>query len=125
VISEVASLYPIEKVYLLGFSQGVSLAYMTGLRNPALVAGIAAIAGIMPEIDCKGAIIQTVDIEKAVGMKMFIARGISDELIKRKHLTSQYEYFPNKGHVVTAYEFQGGHTLTNELLGKLLEWLKK
>ena len=125
VISEVASSYPIEKVYVLGFSEGASLAYMTGLRNPALVAGVAAIAGIMPEIDSDGAVIHTDDIEKAVGVRMFIARGTSDGLVKRKHLTSQYEYFSNKGYVMTLCEFQGGHTLTAELLGKLLEWLKK
>lgn len=124
VISEVASLYPIEKVYVLGFSQEVTLAYMTGLRNPSLVAGVAAIAGILPEVDSKGAIIHAVDIEKAKSVRMFIARGRSDGLVERRHLTSQFEYFVNKGYVVTSCEFHGGHTLTNELLGKLLEWLK-
>jgi len=125
VISEVASLYPIEKAYVLGFSQGVTLAYMTGLRNPSLVAGVAAIAGIMPEIDSQGAIIHAVDIEKAKSVRMFIARGTSDGLVKRRHFIYQKDYFINKGYVVTSCEFQGGHTLTNELLGKLLEWLRE
>jgi len=124
-ISEAASLYPIKKVYVLGFSQGASLAYMTGLLNPSLVAGVAAIAGIMPEIDGSGAILHAVDIEKAKGVRMFIARGTGDGLVERRHLTSQYDYFSSRGYVATTCEFQGGHTLTTELLGKLLEWLKQ
>lgn len=123
-ISEVASSYPVEKVYLFGFSQGVSLAYMIGLLHPSLVSGVAAVSGIMPEIDKEGSILHAADIEKAKNVRIFIARGTSDGLLERRHLTSQNEYFINKGFSVTLCEFQGGHTLTSELMGRVLEWLR-
>jgi len=124
-ISEIAASYPIEKVYLFGFSQGVSLAYMVGLLHPSLAAGVAAISGIMPEIDKEGSILHAADILKAKNVRIFIARGTSDGLLERRHLTSQNEYFIDKGFAVTLCEFQGGHTLTSELMGRVLEWIRK
>ncbi len=124
-ISEVKSSYPVDKVYLFGFSQGVSLAYMIGLLHPSLVTGVAAIAGIMPEIDKEGSILHAADIEKAKNVRIFIARGTNDGLLDRQHVTSQNEYFTGKGFAVTFCEFRGGHTLTSELMARVLEWLIK
>lgn len=123
-ISEVKSLYPVENVYLFGFSQGVSLAYMIALLHPSLVTGVAAVAGILPEIDREGSILHAADMEKAKNVRIFIARGTSDGLVERRHMTSQNEYFVSKGFDVTFYEFQGGHTLTSELMGRVLEWMR-
>lgn len=123
-ISDIRARYRIGKVYVLGFSQGASLAYMTGLRNPSLVSGVLAISGAMPEIDGVGSIVHSQDVADARNVKVFVARGGSDELVSRQTYTAQRDFFTSNGYSVTAYEYAGGHYLTDELLGQVLQWLR-
>lgn len=124
-ISEIRARYPVGKVFILGFSQGASLAYMIGLRNPSLVTGILAIGGAMPEIDQKGSIIHAQDVADAQRVKIFIAHGVSDDLVTKQTYTAQRDFFLSQGYSVTAQEYVGGHYLTTQLLGGVLQWVKK
>jgi phospholipase/carboxylesterase len=123
-IADIRARYRIGRVFVLGFSQGASLAYMTGLRNPSLVSGILAISGYMPEIDGVGSIVHAQDVADARNVNIFVARGGSDDLVSRQTYTAQRDFFASNGYSVTAYEFAGGHYLTDELLGQVLQWLR-
>jgi len=124
-ISEIAATYPVEKIFVFGFSQGASLAYMVGLRNPSLIAGVAAVSGYLPEIDEQGALLHVAEIAKAKKVRIFVGRGVSDNLVSREEYTRQVEYLSKAGFVVTTYEFQGGHTLTGMLMARMWKWLKE
>ncbi|MCK5145496.1 alpha/beta fold hydrolase, partial [bacterium] len=78
VIRGLKELYSITETYILGFSQGASLAYMTGLLYPSEINGILAISGSMPEIDQPGSIVHAEDIIAAQDVKLFIAQGTHD-----------------------------------------------
>jgi len=127
VVALVATLrerYHIGEVYLLGFSQGVSLAYMTAFRNPALVRGVAAISGFLPEIDTVGAIVRGADVDSAQGVRVFVARGTGDDVISRREYLRQVDLLTSHAYAITTFEFDGGHELTNRVVGRALEWLR-
>ncbi|MFH0991616.1 MAG: alpha/beta hydrolase-fold protein [bacterium] len=124
-INAISKQYSIGNVFVFGFSQGASLAYMTGLRNPGLIRGVAAIAGSMPEIDNEGAVVHSGDITNARRVKMFIARGRSDNQVGKNHFNAQKEFFTKQGYDVTTLEFDAGHGLTDELMERVLEWIKE
>jgi len=123
-ISEITSSYPVDKVYTFGFSQGASMAYMVGLGHPALVTGVAAVSGYLPEVDQSGSLLHEATIAKAKNVRIFIARGADDALVGREVYTRQIEYLKGKGFAVTAFEYPGGHTLTGLLMGRMWKWLK-
>jgi predicted esterase len=117
--------YPIGDVYLLGFSEGVSLVYMTGFRNPALVTGMVAIAGVLPDIDTLGAIVRTADVDSARTIRVFVARGTSDGLVSRQSYLRQTELLTTHGYPVTSWEFGGGHYLSDEVVERVIDWLRE
>jgi phospholipase/carboxylesterase len=122
-ISAVSRRYAVEGVIVFGFSQGASLAYMTGLRNPARVEGIAAVAGLMPEIDGQGSIVGSAHVASARRVRIFIARGASDPWIDRETYVRQKDFFLAHGYRVEAMEFDGPHQLTSDLLTRLWNWI--
>ncbi|MCX6567290.1 MAG: alpha/beta hydrolase-fold protein [Candidatus Aminicenantes bacterium] len=124
-VAEVSSRYPVKEKFILGFSQGAGMAYMAGILNPAIIRGVIAIGGVMPEIDREGSLINDSQVIRARGLKLLIARGNSDDLVNRQHFTDQRKYFRSKGYDVSSYEYQGGHSLTESLLGRIRRWLKK
>ncbi len=73
VINEITANYKIN-VYMMGFSQGASLAYMTGLKHPDRIMGIIALAGFMPDVGQTGSLLKKNDIRKATHVPMLIAR---------------------------------------------------
>jgi phospholipase/carboxylesterase len=124
-ISELKARYRIRNVFVLGFSQGATLAYMVGLRNPGLVRGIAAIGGRMPDIDNTGAIIHAQDIANAQLVKLFVAHGRADNVISIISYADQRDYFLSKQYDVTAYEYDGGHTVTYDVLAQVALWIAR
>jgi phospholipase/carboxylesterase len=124
-IADLRTRYRIANVFVLGFSQGATLAYMVGLRNPTLVSGVLAISGGLPKIDGEGSIVRSADVTAARGLKLFVARGASDPLVSEQTFTTQWDYFTLLGYAVTSYEFAGAHTLTPELLDRVLRWIQE
>jgi phospholipase/carboxylesterase len=117
--------YRIGKVFILGFSQGSILAYMTGLLNPALVSGVLAIGGYPPDIDLEGSIVHAQDITNAQRLPLFIAHGTRDVTVGRSAFLVQREFFTSKGYAVTAVEYPGGHTLSAALMIQVRQWLRE
>jgi phospholipase/carboxylesterase len=124
-ISAVSGRYAVKNVIVFGFSQGASLAYMTGLRNPALVEGIAAVAGGLPEIDGRDSIIDSARIAAARRVKIFIARGTDDRAVDRETYVRQKEYLSAHGFQIETMEFGGDHHLTFELLVRIWNWIDR
>lgn len=111
----------IDKVYLVGFSQGAILAVVTALSEPELIAGAAGLSGRLPtEFD---EVIATP--ERIQATRFWIGHGVADEklpvqlaraLSKRLgRLGARYEY----------NEFPAPHTVTPEMLRGVEAWLKQ
>jgi phospholipase/carboxylesterase len=124
-LSEVQSRERVGKVIVFGFSQGASLAYLTGLRNPGLVDGIAAVGGSLPEIGAEGAILKQDRIARAKRVAVFIARGKDDPYLDRESFRRQREFLDRNGYRVESLEYEGGHQLTRPLLARLWLWIER
>jgi phospholipase/carboxylesterase len=117
--------YPLGEVYVLGFSQGAALAYQVGLLQPSLVSGIVAISGQAPPIDTVGAIVHAADLENASRVRIFVARGRDDASVPRRTYLDQADLFTSRGFAVTRYEFDGGHDLPADVMGRIARWLRE
>lgn len=122
-IKVINSTYKIGKVYVFGFSQGASLAYMTGFKYPELVNGVISVGGILPEIDKFGSVVSSKDLENAKQLKFFISRGKKDNLIKKKQFVYQEKFLNENEFDVLSIEYDGGHFLTEELIDEILDWI--
>ncbi|MBN2092308.1 hypothetical protein JW964_21995 [candidate division KSB1 bacterium] len=123
-IQEVKSHYRINNIFIFGFSQGATLAYISGVRLADQVTGIAAVGGVLPEIDTPYAVITSNDIAAGKKLRILIARGNSDPLVKKKQVEAQRDLFKSKGYEITFFEYTGTHTLTQEVVLKILKWMK-
>jgi len=124
-VSAISARHRVGKVFVLGFSQGASLAYMIGLKNPSLVSGVLAVSGSMPEIFQGGSIVREQDVAAARGVKLFIARGSRDAFDTREIFAAQVDFFTGNGYEVTALEFAGGHYFTADLVAGIRQWLRE
>jgi phospholipase/carboxylesterase len=124
-VGAIGARYRVGKVFVLGFSAGASLAYMTGLRNPSLVTGILAIGGHLPEIDREGSILHAEDLANGRSVRVFIARGMADPYVGQRIFTNQRDFLASRGFAVTAYEYVGAHHLTSELLARVARWIRR
>lgn len=123
IINEITSRYKINQTYVLGFSQGASLAYMTGLSHPEIVTGAIAIGGLLPEINNNGSIITSDNVRNARNLKLLIARGNNDKHVTKKQFNLQRKFFEENEFDVLSLEYDGGHFLTDELLSEIFEWI--
>ena len=114
----------IGPVFVLGFSQGASLAYLVGLRHPEIISGIVAVAGVLPPIDTAGALLGGVDLSAARGVRVLVARGVADQAVPRRAYVAQVAFLRAHGFRVTAYEFGGGHDVPDEAVDRVRRWLR-
>ncbi len=121
---EVRTLFKTSRTFIMGFSQGAALAYMTGLKNPGTISGIIAVAGAIPEIDRPGSLLKSRDIQQAQSLRILVARGNADPLLSRSDFIRQVTFFSLRGFTVSDFEFSGGHTLPHELLEHMFEWIE-
>lgn len=125
IIKDVQKYYKMDNLFLLGFSQGASLAYMAGFRHPSMFRGIAAIGGSLPAIDTEGSVVKMEDIKNADGLKVFVARGVDDSLVPKRFYDYQIKFLNENDYDVDSYEYNGPHDLTADLLREIYRWLRK
>jgi phospholipase/carboxylesterase len=119
VVSDLQKARATGPVYLLGFSQGVSLAYMAALQAPERIAGVIAFAGKLPADTVPEAMFRAA----AGTLRVFIAHGTEDRAIKVKESRNAKEHLEKLGYSVAYHEFSGGHQLSAELLREAQQWI--
>lgn len=124
-IDAVRTSYRIGPVFVLGFSQGATLAYMTGFLHASLVSGVLAISGQLPPIDTVGAIVRSTDIDAARSVPVFVARGRDDRSVSRRSFVDQAASLAARGFAVTRFEFSGGHDLPVEVADRAARWVRE
>jgi len=119
VVDEIAKICPVSKVILLGFSQGVSAAYMTALARPGRVAGVVAFAGPFPE-----ELLSAAQIKAGNGIRIMIAHGTDDRQIELRESERARDVLKEAGYRVQFETFEGGHTLPPDTLRRAAEWIR-
>lgn len=113
--------YNITKVYLLGFSQGAGLAYVTGIRNYDIIDGIAPFGGWLEEDFISDAHLKFA----GKNLDIFIAHGINDNIITIDAADGAFQNLTEKGYNVHLEKFEGAHQVPVDVQKSALEWLKE
>lgn len=116
--------YPVDKIYLMGFSQGAAYAYIAGIKNPGVFAGIISLSGPLPPEDQSYSIYSAEDFKAARGLPVFIAQGRQDPAVKYQTGVKAKEKLEKYGFQVTFFSFDGVHTVLPEVLAQVQSWLK-
>lgn len=121
-IEELKDKYAVDsnEVYLCGFSQGAIMSYSVALTRPDLVKGVASMSGrlleeIKPQIVAK---------EKLSHLKIYISHGSTDNTLPIQYAINANSFLQTLGLSPTFKQYNAGHTINNEMLKDLLNWLK-
>lgn len=106
------------RVMLMGFSQGAAVCGALLLSDPALVRGVALLAGFLPEVAHRWATPGLL-----TGRRVFITHGLKDETVPVAEARRARETFSGAGAEVTYSEYPVPHKLSPAGLRELRRWL--
>ncbi len=120
-VSRLPEVYPVDpsRIVLMGFSQGAAMCYALALSEPALIAGVAALAGFLPD----GAR-QWIAPGRLAGKPVFIAHGAEDTAVPIEAAVSARDAMSTCGADVTYAEYPTGHKMNAQGMRDLKAWLK-
>jgi len=114
--------YPIdrERMVIMGFSQGGTMAYDLALRDPAHCAGLAALASWLP-----GVLAETLPkLPEHEGFPVLVVHGTRDDRIAVEKARESREALRPYGVAMTYREIEGmGHEINQESLKLIVKWL--
>jgi predicted esterase len=116
-VEQISKKFKIGSVYLFGFSQGVSAAFIAAYQKPDMFNGLIAFAGHLPGDE----FLPASNIEAFKSIKMYIARGVSDEAVSVKTTNEMKQRLDVLGCTYKYYEFEGGHFVDPDTLNKIIE----
>ncbi len=110
--------YRIDKVYLMGFSQGGAFAYLTASAHPESVDGLIALGSRFDAAwfqEQGGA---------SNGFPVFIGHGERESERSVAGARAARDYLQTAGYDVTFRTFDVGHAVPSEMVAAIIEWLK-
>lgn len=120
-ISTLSSKFNLDKnqIYILGFSQGSDLALSTGFKFPNFYKGIISLCGYF---DIKK-VEYELDHAALKNLNIFLSSAVYDDKVP-VHLGRMTNLSLKKmGLTPTYFEYNTGHTISNECLTNVLDWL--
>jgi len=117
---QLCAAYRVNRVYLMGFSQGCAMAYMAGISHPDLYNGLL----------CFGGWLNTNYLDKNTlrngrTLSVFIAHGSQDGRVEPQKAREAKTMLEEYGYTVYLHSFEGGHKVDRDALYAGLEWLRK
>lgn len=112
---------PAEKIILAGFSQGAMMALVTTLRYPDRLGGVLALSGCLP-------FEQELDKESNNSHKsipIFLAHGTEDLVVPYALDVETCELLKKYDYSVEWHSYQMGHSVCDEEIKDIGNWLKK
>lgn len=108
-------------VYLLGFSQGATLALGLALTVPEQVAGVVAIGGrVLREVAASFA-----PADRIRGLEVFAGYGVHDDRVPIGRGRSTCELLRGLGVDLTYREYGCGHQIAPEMMNAIAAWLRE
>ncbi len=119
-INSIKNQHKIKNVYLLGFSQGAYFSFYLGVKHSDLIEGIIPFGGGIVD-DW----IDELDFEAAKDLRIFLAHGNKDNVVKFNEGTKARDILEKNGLTVNFVEFDGAHRVPEDILEQAYEWIKK
>ncbi len=107
----------LDRLYLMGFSQGAATAFATAVSRPGWIKGIASLVGFMP-LQVEDAI----DNVLLEDVPVFMAVGTRDERIPVEMARECGKAVRAMGAYLEYREYDTGHKLNGEGMRKLKQW---
>ncbi len=108
-----------QNIYLVGFSQGAIMSYAVGLSNPDKIKGIGIMSGRL--LDESKNLIKK---DKVKSLEVFISHGTEDPVLGVHYAKEANAYLKELGLNPKYKEYKAPHTINQEMLSDLIEWLK-
>jgi predicted esterase len=133
VVQDLARRHDIEDVYLMGFSQGAILAYLTGIKHHHVFKGIICLSGpalLTPLVNpfagpFKSTWLTEEFIPDARELRVFITHGKDDHAVPYEMGIRSRDILETHGYDVTFRDFAGGHSHPpGEILEQIVNWIK-
>jgi predicted esterase len=118
VVKSISMRYNIDKVYLMGFSQGCAYTYSTGIKNHYLFEGLICFGGWL-DTDW----VPEYSIKKAKNLRVFIAHGKGDNSVKFEEGEKAFEVLKESEYDVSFHDFEGGHAVPEETMKEAISWI--
>ncbi|MGA7733062.1 MAG: PHB depolymerase family esterase [Chloroflexia bacterium] len=124
-IAGLPSAYGIDPVrlYVLGFSQGAILGSVLAMSTPEAVRGVVMHSGYVPQ--ALGNVSLDITPEGLAGKPFFVAHGKYDDVLPVSLARDSHEYLQEAGADVLYQEYPIGHSIGEESLYDLSEWLTR
>jgi len=119
VVEEVSKTHPVSDVILLGFSQGVSAAYLTALKRPERFSAVVAFAGSLPRES-----ITPEQLKAGNRLRIMIACGINDAQVGLQRSEQARDLLREAGYRVQFETFEGGHNLPPDMMRRTGQWIR-
>ncbi len=121
-IEELVATYPVDpnKIFLVGFSQGSMISMAYAMAYPDKIAGVIAQSGYIPP-----SIGLATNLKGIIGKPIIITHGLEDPNMPIDWGRKTRDTLVKLGADVTYKEFYMGHSISNESLTTINEWLKK
>ncbi|HUS84067.1 MAG TPA: hypothetical protein VMX56_02900 [Anaerolineales bacterium] len=133
VVQDLTSLHDINDVYLLGFSQGAILAYLSGIKHHHVFKGIICLSGpalLAPLVNpFTGSFNPTWLTERLIQdageLRVFITHGKDDHPVPYEMGIRSRDILMKHGYDVTFRDFNGGHSHPpGGILAQIVNWTK-
>lgn len=109
-----------ERLFLMGFSQGCAMTFLTGLRFPARLGGLVCLSGYLP-LRLK----TPVEASPAnCDVPIFQAHGRFDDVVPLVAGKQSREYLAGLGYAVTWHEYDMAHQVCTEELADVSHFLR-
>jgi phospholipase/carboxylesterase len=121
-VRSLPQVYPVDeaRVMLMGFSQGAAMCYALLASDPALSAGVAGLAGFLPQPASAW-----LAPGRLVGKSIFISHGSEDATVPVEQARLARAACEQAGAEVEYHEYAVGHKLNAQGVADLKRWLAR
>ncbi|HLE93523.1 MAG TPA: alpha/beta hydrolase-fold protein [Sulfuricaulis sp.] len=112
---------PCDQIVLAGFSQGGTVALLTGLHYPEPLAGILSLSAPVPFAKSLMAEIHHANER----VPIFMAHGTEDQMIPFSMAESARKIMTAHGLTLTWHEYATGHSVVTDEIRDIANWLKR
>ncbi len=110
----------LERLYLMGFSQGAATSFATAVSHPGRCKGVASLVGFMPE-----EVEDAIDNKLLTEIPVFMAVGTEDEFIPLDLARTAGKAARAMGADLSYNEYETGHKLSSAGMRDLKSWWRE
>ncbi|MFQ3598305.1 MAG: alpha/beta hydrolase [Chloroherpetonaceae bacterium] len=120
-LDEAVAAYPIDpkQIFLMGFSQGGSMAYSIALTEPHRLKGMVAMSSRLPD----ERLLKLASVEQLKHFPIFVSHGLDDQILPIQNGRESEARLRELHMNVTYKEYPMAHQISPECLSDISSWL--